>query len=165
MSGPGARLPDGFVPAVGSTVTTARGQLRRDGQVVETQDVPLTITREGPPGERLVQPATGDDVVRFGRLASERLCGNCRCFNLQAGQVEARKQRFWARIRHEHGWRGKETWTGPVPNYGLCEFYGDAAVFMFASADPGPDNEGCEFWRPGYGKIIRSFVRRSLIGE
>lgn len=166
MAGGGARLPDDFVPAEGSSVTSATANLRRrDGTVVETAQVPVQVTREAPPQEqRMVVHPTPGDVSRFGMLASERLCGNCRYFNLEAGQREAHRQRFWARLRHEHGWQGGAAWTGPVPNYGICEHYGDAMVFVLASADPGPDgDDGCEYWRPGYGRIIRSYVRK-LIG-
>ncbi len=116
---------------------------------------------EEEPQERLICAPTDAEVAQFGRLTSERMCGNCRKFNLQEGQRQAMQGRFWARIRHEHGWSGQSRWTGPVPNYGLCEEYGDAMVFMFASADEtGEPDVGCEFWRPGYGKIIRASVRR-----
>jgi hypothetical protein len=136
---------------------------------VDALEVPLHTTIDGQDvtgqEQHLVAAPTPEETARYGRLASDRLCGNCKFFNLEAGQIEARKQRFWARIRHEHGWSGRDRWTGPVPNYGICEWYGDAMVFMFASADesaPGK-GDGCGYWRPGYGKIMRSFVR-GLVG-
>ncbi len=160
---PGGKPPGGSGPATvvghGQATVVARDAT---GEEWLRGPVPLETRLVGTEqAERMIHEPTPEDVALTYRLASGRYCETCNHFDLELGQRMAAQERFWGRIKHEHGWSGGARWTGPVPDYGLCKWLGDAMVFRYAPADPDPTKpgSGCPDWRANVRRVLYYYAR------
>jgi hypothetical protein len=87
-------------------------------------------------GPRIVVPKSRTDIERALRA---RPCITCIHFDLEGGQREAIRERFWDNLRdkHSHAWPVKDWFTNPK-EYGLClAFSSDESGRLTNAYSPG----------------------------
>lgn len=88
------------------------------------------VTRDGVTGEPLVIIPKESDLGNI--LETQRICGFCRNWDLELGQQECHRQRFWPRMLREEKYRRE--WFDNPETYGLCHVFEGRLIPSLAPA-------------------------------
>lgn len=101
---------------------------------------------------QVIKAPTKEEVER---IQSGRTCGNCDCYEYDAGQGEIRRQRFYERMVEDEEWK-REWLANPnamsLDQFGMCGQSDDMIVPAMAP--------GCPHWRPRRRGLVRSILGR-----
>lgn len=88
------------------------------------------VTRDEKTGQPLVIIPRDSDLG--GVIEAQRICGFCRNWDLELGQVECRRQSFWPRMLREEKYR--QEWFDDPGSYGLCHVFEGRLIPSLAPA-------------------------------
>jgi hypothetical protein len=99
---------------------------------------------------QVIKAPTKEEIER---IQSGRTCGNCDCYEYDAGQEEMRRQRFFERMVKDENWK-REWLENPnamsLDQFGMCGQSDDMAVPAMSAA--------CPEWRPRRKGLVRSML-------
>ncbi len=87
-------------------------------QIVTKDDVENLKTYRDDGVTRILKP---EDDPAFAHDRKTRVCGDCRNFNLEAGQTAIKDQRFIERMALDERWRAE--WFTDWTKYGMCDHF------------------------------------------
>lgn len=106
---------------------------------------------DGSPAEIPSQVIKAPTKEEIERIETGRTCGNCDCYEYDAGQEEIRRQRFFERMVKDEQWKA-EWLANPnamsLDQMGMCGQSDDMAVPAMAP--------GCPEWRERRKGLVRS---------
>lgn len=108
---------------------------------------------DGSPAEiptQVIRTPTKEEVAR---IETGRTCGNCDCYEYDAGQEEIRRQQFFNRMVKDESWKA-EWLVNPnamsLDQFGMCGQSDDMIVPAMSAA--------CPEWRPRRKGLLRAML-------